>query len=299
MNASTRYAAMLLAIAIWTTPSPASVPADSTAARSIKGGESGAVLESMTVEGEDRVRIEFERPALRVDVDPESAAGLEWDGIASLLDRRYLGLTRPLIARSAFDRTERIARPWLDSFREGAVARFHPRLEGVERWTLAIADSRGRDVIAFSGDGKPPKVIEWDGIDANGNPVAPGLMYSYSTEATDEAGNTRNFVGDGFEVPPYVLGTGAATALMFSVSSLYEEGTLIEAASRINQLDDASLPVIVEVTADSFSRASSVAEEVSEALRPMLLGDPARLTTTTRVEQRESGQGSIAIRVGR
>jgi hypothetical protein len=279
--------------------STASVTADSTVTRSIGGGEAGAVLESITVEGEDRVRIEFERPRLRIEIDPESAPGLEWDSMRSVLDPIHLGLIRPLIARSAFYRTQRIARPWLEAFRKGPVARFHPRLEDVERWSLAIADSRGRDVIAFSGEGQPPKMIEWDGIDASGNPVTPGLTYSYSTEATDAAGNTRNFVGDGFEVPPYAVGTGAAVVLLFAVESMYEDGMLLEAASRINQLEDASAPVIVEVTAATFAQGNAVAEEVLDALRPLLLGDPARLAATTRVEERESDHASIAIRAGR
>jgi hypothetical protein len=300
MNATIRHTAMTTAaLVLWATPLFASVPADSAGTRTIKGGEEGAVLESITVEGEDRVRVEFERPPLRIDVDPETAPGLEWDSMGSVLDRHYLDLLDPLIARSAFDRTDRIARPWLDTFRQGSVARFSPRLDKVERWTLAIADSRGHDVRAFSGKGKPPKTIEWDGLDADGNPVAPGLTYSYSVEASDEAGNTRNFVGDGFEIRPYTVSTGASTILMFSVASLYEDGTLLEAASRINQLDDAGLPVIVEVTAPSFSRANAVASEVTDALRPMLLGDPSRLSATARVEQRESEHGSIAIRVGR
>jgi hypothetical protein len=205
----------------------------------------------------------------------------------------------PLLASSAFDRSARGARPWLDGFREGSVARFRPRLEGVEHWTLAIADSRGREVTAFSGEGKPPKEIVWNGLDANGDPVAPGLTYSYSVEATDEAGNKRNFVGDGFEVQPYALTTGGEMALMFSVETLYEDGTLLEAASRINQLDDAGLPVVVEITAPTFSRASAIADEVVDALRPMLLGDPARVTSITNVQQLESDHASIAIRVGR
>lgn len=277
----------------------ASVPADSTEVRSIKAGESGAVLESITIEGEDRVRVEFARPALRIDVDPQSALGLDWENLWSVLDSDHLGLIRPLIARSAFDRSQRIARPWLDNFREGSVARFHPQLEGVERWTLSIADSRGRVVSVFSGKGRPPKTIEWDGVDANGDPVPPGLTCSYSVEATDKAGNTRNFVGDGFEVPPYLVVSGGMVAFLFSTESLYQDGILLEAASRINQLDDTDAPVIVEVTAPTFALASSIAAEVSSALRPLLMGDPARVAVTTRVEQRESDQSSVAIRVGR
>jgi hypothetical protein len=289
----------IMGCALWALPAGASVEADSTAARTLKGGEAGTVLESITVEGEDRVRVEFERPVLGINVDPETAPGLDWESVWTALDSKHLGLVRPLVARSAFDRSPYLARPWLDTFRQGTVARFRPRLEGVERWTLSVADSRGREVVAFSGKGKPPKEIEWNGIDANGDPVAPGLVYSYSLEAADAAGNTRNFVGDGFEVPPYTVESNGTVALLFSVETLYEDGTLLEAASRVNQIDDVSVPVIVEVTAPTFARASTIADEVTEALRPLLLGDPARVTATTRIEQGASDQGSVAIRVGR
>lgn len=290
------------ALALWIAPAQhaaASVAADSSTTRTLKGDSDGNVLESITVEGEDRVSVEFERPKLHVDLDPETAPGLEWESVWSVLGSDHLGLVQPLVASTAYDRTTRIARPWLDTFREGPVARFHPQLEGVEQWTLAIADSRGRDVKSFSGKGKPPKEIEWDGIGGDGNAVAPGLTYSYSVQASDKAGNTRNFVGDGFDVPPYTVTRDGTVSLLFDVETLYEDGTLLEAASRINQLDDDSQPVIIEVTAPTFSQASSIADEVSAAMRPLLLGDPARIATTTNVEERASDHASVAIRVGR
>jgi hypothetical protein len=279
-------------------PALASKKSDDKDEPKLKGSEEGTVLESMTVEGEDRVSVRFERPELRIAVDPATAPGLDWESLAAVLDGGHLGLIEPLIARSAFDRSSRIARPWLDTFRQGPVAKFQPKLEGVESWKLAVADSRGREVIAFTGKGKPPKQIEWDGLDASGKPVAPGLVYSFSVEASDKAGNTRNFVGEGFEVPAYIVNAKGSAALMFSAETLREDGTLLEAASRINQINDTSLPVFVEVTAPSGSAAKKLAEQVAKELGPMLLGDPNRLTTTTHVDKGEEDRASIAIRIG-
>jgi hypothetical protein len=285
--------------AVLTAPVFASEKSKAKDAPKLKGSEEGTALESITVEGEDRVSVKFERPELRTNIDPSTAPGLDWENLGTVLDAGHLGLVHPLIARSAFDRSSRIARPWLDTFREGPVAKFRPQLKGVEHWKLAVADSRGREVIAFSGKGKPPKQIDWNGLDADGNPAAPGLVYSFSVEASDKAGNTRNFVGDGFEVPPYVVETNGSAALMFSAETLREDGTLLEAASRINQIKDTSLPVFVEVTAPSFSEAKKLADEVAKALGPMLVGDPARLATTTNVEKGAEDRASIAVRIGR
>jgi hypothetical protein len=290
---------IILVCAALAAPVAASEKSKAKDAPKLKGSEEGTALESITVEGEDRVSVKFERPELRTNIDPATAPGLDWENLGAVLDAGHLGLVHPLIARSAFGRSSRMARPWLDTFREGPVAKFRPQLEGVEHWKLAVADSRGREVIAFSGKGKPPKQIEWNGLDAGGNPVAPGLVYSFSVEASDKAGNTRNFVGDGFEVPPYVVETTESAALMFSAETLREDATLLEAASRINQINDTSLPVFVEVTAPSFSAAKKLADEVAKALGPMLVGDPARLATTTHVEKGAEDRASIAVRIGR
>ena len=44
----------------------------------LKGGESVTAFGSLTIEGEDRIHVEFARPALSLDMNPEDAPGLDW-----------------------------------------------------------------------------------------------------------------------------------------------------------------------------------------------------------------------------
>src|SRR5215471_1201304 len=53
---------------------PPATPVDTT--MTLKGGTSGKEFRSMTIEGEDRVHVDFGRPELRLDLDPEDVPGL-------------------------------------------------------------------------------------------------------------------------------------------------------------------------------------------------------------------------------
>ena len=97
------------------------------------------------------------------DVDPASAPGLDWESVWTALGAESFDFVDPLLERPAYERSPYAPRPWLDSFRDGPVARFRPELSGVEKWTLEVADSRGQTVARFQGDKKPPKEIAWDG----------------------------------------------------------------------------------------------------------------------------------------
>ena len=50
------------------------------------GGEEGTLFKSLKVEGEDRIRIEFERPELILNIDPRTPLGLEWESIHAVLN---------------------------------------------------------------------------------------------------------------------------------------------------------------------------------------------------------------------
>src|SRR5262245_3031298 len=56
-----------------TAPAPPTVsksaPEDTTI--TLRGGQEGTVFRSLTVEGEDRIHVEIERPELRLALDPE------------------------------------------------------------------------------------------------------------------------------------------------------------------------------------------------------------------------------------
>jgi hypothetical protein len=273
------------------------------------GGQEGTVFKDLVVEGEDRIRIEFERPELRIDVDPQSAPGLEWGTIQDVLDRNQPDLVSPLVGFSTYDHLPRYARPWLDEFASGDIVRFQPSIEGSDRWQLTIANSRSEAVASFDGKGDPPGEITWDGRSLDGRPAPPGLTYSYVLEAFDRAGNKRSFVGEGFELPSYRLESDEGLVLLFSgreLSTVPEtpaggssmaSPVLLEVASRINQSERTEEPVQVEVTARSFEKANALAEDVVQTLRPLILGELARIQSFTTVEPDAPRDGTIQIAV--
>src|SRR2546426_8979786 len=194
----------------------AASPASSDSSMTLRAGQAGTEFRSMTVEGEDRVHIDFGRPELILDLDPEDVRGLTCGTAVDVLDRTVPDLVSPLIALSAEVRSPYVARPWLQQFATGAVARFRPAVKGVVQWKLLVANSRGETVATFDGKGDPPKEITWDGRTKTGAPVTPGLTYSYVFEARDRAGNKRNFVGQGFTVSAYRVDTPAGPVLVMS-----------------------------------------------------------------------------------
>ncbi len=278
-------------------------PADTS--MKLQGGEEGTIFKSLRIEGEDRVRIEFERPPLDLALDPKSAPGLDWESFVVVLNRSGLNLFSPYIAQTALTRPPRFAWPWFDRFATGAVARFRPTVEGVERWRLTVANSRGETVATFEGKGKPPKELTWNGRSLKGQPVPPGLTYSYVLEAFDRAGNKRNFVGDGFNIPPYVVQSADGIEMLFAGTELRSGSDaattappiLLEAASWINQSGRTDQAVRVSVTARSFEDAKGTADEIVQDLQLLLLGDPSRVQAVTLVEPDAPDAGTVAIAV--
>ena len=292
-------------------PAPDGKKAPQGADMALRGGQEGTVFKSLTVEGEDRVRIDFERPALEIDLDLEKAPGLEWGSAADVLNRTATDLQTPLVTLSAKQVTPYLARPWLSEFATGPVARFRPDAEGVERWKLTVVNSKGATVTTFSGKGDPPKEITWDGRAANGTPVTPGLTYSYVFEAFDRAGNKRNVVGQGFTVTAYRIDSPDGPTLLMSASELRTAGApivptapgeapaappiLLEAASLLNQSDRLSRPIRVTVVARSKEQADGIAGSVKRTLAPLVIGDPARLEALALVEPDAPEAGTLTI----
>ena len=279
----------------------------------LKGGQEGTAFKSLTVEGEDKIQIEFERPPLNLDLDPTKAPGLDWGTARDVLDRTVPDLTTPLVTLSAQEHSPYLGRPWLDRFRTGPVATFHPDLKDVERWSLLIADSRGKTVASFAGKGAPPRDVVWDGRAKDGTSVIPGLTYSYVLEAFDRAGNKRNFVGEGFQVSTYRVDTPQGPVLAFSGHDLVSSETsgwatdtkasratappmlVLEAASWLNQSGSPRQPIRVTATARTFEQANALAGGVARALSPLLLGDPARVQPVTDVQPDAPAEGAVTI----
>jgi len=259
--------------------------------------EDGAVLmKDMTVEAENRIRIEFERPALDLDLNAREVPGLDRVNALEVLDRNRFDLVAPLVARSARERTPYLPRPWLTELSAGPVAVFRPSLDGVSRWALTIANSQGRTVARFEGSGNPPSEIGWDGRAEDGRPSLPGLVYSYALEAYDRAGNKRSFPGDGFELPAYRSESSDSLFLLIPGSELAEGPSLIlEAATRLNQIAGARTPIRVRAIDRTFEAARALGERSGGELKPHLLGDPARVQILFDVQPDAPAKGALVI----
>ena len=293
-------------------PTPSSAKSRSAGEDStmtMHGGQEGTVFKSLTVEGEDRIRLEFDRPELKVELDPSKAPGLDWGSARDVLDRTLPDLATPLVMQSAHEPSPYVAHPWLSHFASGAVARFRPDLKGVSSWKLAIVNARGETVATYSGQGEPPREIAWDGRSQGGAPVVPGLTYSYVLEAKDKAGNKRNFVGQGFKVSAYRLDTPDGPAMVLSarelpamtpgrtlaVSAATTPPILIEAASWLNQREKPNQPVRVTASAKTYESAQALADFVTRSMTPHLIGDPSRLQAVAEVQVDAPEGGTIKI----
>jgi len=284
----------------------------------LRGGQEGTAFRSLTVEGEDRIHVEFDRPTLALELDPEGAPGLDLGSAHDVLDRTVPDLTSPLMVLSARERSPFLARPWLRQLGSGAVATFRPEVEGVDRWKLLVADSRGETVAAYEGHGQPPRTIPWDGRLRSGALVVPGRTYSSVFEAYDRAGNKRHFVGEGFVVSAYRQDSPSGPVMVFSAAGVFTPGELAavavggqpeplstapspappilrEAASWLNQSARQSLPIRVTATARSFEEANGLADALAGALGPLVLGGAGRIQPVAQVEADAPEGGTVTI----
>ena len=286
-------------------PAPPAGPAESDSAMTLRGSQEGTVFRTLTIEGEDRVHVEFERPALQLALDPAQVPGLDRGTARDVLDRTLPDLVTPMLATSVSEGSPYVARPWLQQFGTGAVVRFRPETRDVETWKLIVVDSKGRTVRTFAGRGRPPQEIAWDGRTADGASAVPGLTYSYAFEASDRAGNRRHVVGKGFGVSALCLETPLGPELTFSGRLLAADGRgesrdatptiVLEAASRLDQSPAARGPVRVTATARSREQAADLAARVVRGLAALTPGDPARLLAEDRVEPDAPAEGVVRI----
>jgi hypothetical protein len=270
----------------------------------LEGRSEGSDLGSLTVQGEDRIRIEYERPRLDLDRDlrPRQAPGLDWENTWESVD-----LFSRLMESTAFSDCPYLGRPWLTQFSPEEVARFAPRVSTEGPWQLTVVDSRGVAVRSFSGQGEMPEAILWDGRDMDGGPVTPGLTYSFRMELRDRAGNVRSYTGEGFDLPPFLLRERDGFCLVFAgecletdregeASGSRGESLLREAASWLNQTAEPAGRIEIRTQARSEAQAAALSQRVSAALVPLLAGDPKRIACLPAEKEDAPDHGTVLIR---
>ena len=287
----------------------AAAPAPPAADLILRAGEEGTAFKSLTVEGEDRIHVDYARPELTLALAPESAPRLDLGTIEDVLDRTIPDLDAPLLTVSAGLRSPYSGRPWLAEFATGPLAVFRPAVQGAERWRLEIVDGRGAPVAAVEGAKRPPEAIPWDGRTLDGGTAVPGRTYSYVFTAHDRAGNKRTFVGNGFEVPAYRREVEGRPVLVFPGSALVVPGgrapassgvaltppVLLEAASWINQRTTVGQVSRVTATARSSEGASHLAARTIAILSGLVPGGEARFESGIQVEADAPVNGVVAI----
>ncbi|MBN2070908.1 MAG: hypothetical protein JW814_05575 [Candidatus Krumholzibacteriota bacterium] len=297
------------AVAIAPPASVAAVVPDSTVSPgiggsgiSLTGGVDGSVLRNLTIEGEDRINLDFDRPALDLDLAARRAPGLGWKESWESVD-----IASSMIFLSALERDRYTGRPWSHLFATGKVASFRPGIGKVEKWNLTIADSRGRVIKTYSGKGRPPEEICWDGSTEEGIEAVPGLTYSFVVETWDRAGNPRSYIGDSFRLPPFYLVNDKRNVLVISGSEIRNTAAnsartaggvpelLLEAASWLNQIERPGHRVIIETKARTIAEARDLADHLSAVLGDLVAGDPARISSDSRVLEDAPDEGIVSI----
>ena len=286
---------------------PCDVRAEGKAAtkekKTLKGGSDGTAFDSMVIEGEDRVQVEFARPDLDLQLDYRGAMTFDFGDAHEVVEREAPDMQRPFLDLSASERTPYLARPYLQQLSSGPVARFRPELENVQSWTLHIADSRSQTVRVFQGKGKPPAEIAWDGIADDGSLALPGLTYSYSLEAFDKAGNKRTFVGEGFQVPSYRLGDNGYERMLINGADLQMKQAhtmasapevVLDAASWVNQAN-LQQGIQVVAVARTYEQADALGNFVARHLQQLVVGPSSRWIVQTEVQPMAPEYGAVAL----
>lgn len=266
----------------------------------------GGSLGSLTVEDTSRARIRFERPALSLDLDPLTAPGLACESALAIVDRQRPDLALPLLQASAGERAVRTPCPWLTAFTVGTLVRLRQDVAGATQWQLEIVDAHGAVVCTRAGEGTPPREIAWDGLRGDGTPAPCGLAYSHVLTARDKAGNTRRFVGDSFELPPYRVDGTYGPCLLFSATQwrasfgAFGDGRgvsalLTDAATVLNLGTDPGRALVVTATATEAETAEEIGRDIIAALAPQVGGGDRRLELRTLVVAGSPDGGTVQV----
>ncbi len=105
-----------------------------------------------------------------------------------IYDERFgEGIIKPPLPSLA---SEELRKAWLQSIVRGEIGFFNPFFgREVKEWTLQILDSNNKVFRVYSGEGKPPKVIEWNGKNEKNDVIDVSLDYFYTFQVKDAAGN--------------------------------------------------------------------------------------------------------------
>ncbi|MEO0254605.1 MAG: hypothetical protein ABIN20_04200 [candidate division WOR-3 bacterium] len=144
--------------------------------------------EEVEIKGKFKGKIKERKPIWNLTFDLFDAAYEPFENKGYIFDNRFgKGIIKPPLPSLA---SEELRKPWLQSIVQGEVGIFYPFYgRDVKTWKLTILDAKGNIFRVYSGEDEPPSKIKWDGRNEKGEILDVSLLYFYTAEVQDEAGN--------------------------------------------------------------------------------------------------------------
>lgn len=246
-----------------------------------EAGASGSVLPEMVVEAENQVIQE----ALR-SVPLREPTAAEIDSVYSPMDESVLAVSpvagiRPHL-NNLVDLTSTLTpHYWLPEMSRNPVVTFFADQfpgEDITEWELKIVNFRGAPVRSFSGHGKPPRQLRWDGRDDHGRILEVGFPLSYVVTVSDRGSNSYSYNGSSFRITALDYADEDDRIVAITGGRIFERGRATITDAGRDVLDKASdamaehplSAVTMTVTASSTAlgeeRAKVIAEHLAEQL---------------------------------
>jgi flagellar motor protein MotB len=221
-------------------PEPAVARPESSAARSSPGGDQHAIGEEV-IKGETEVRIEDMKPYFPPQIDPFAPVNELLAPESYVLDDALYHSVDSMTIPQHFAHSSYLRIPVERNFIYGDMMVFLPSFEQrVATWNLDVSNSLGETVRRIARKGPPPAVITWDGKTDEGEPIAPGEVYSFTFNAYDAQGNQTRIPETPQRVNGIVQQVGEEWVVSIAADQVFAEGgaQLIEQATP--RLDEAA-----------------------------------------------------------
>lgn len=169
-----------------------------------------------------------------------------------IYDERFgQGIIKPPLPSLA---SEELRKAWLQSIVRGEIGFFNPFFgREVKEWSLKILDSNNKVFRTYAGEGRPPRMIKWDGRNEKGEVIDVSLDYFYTFWVKDAAGNEVKTVPKKIKLSGILYQEGVRWFISIDGNEVFEKGKdkiksyslLEEAKSIIKEKARAKVKVIV------------------------------------------------------
>ncbi|MFH0948632.1 MAG: hypothetical protein V1833_06530 [Elusimicrobiota bacterium] len=261
-----------------------------TLTSSLHSQEATGKLEEVVIKGEYKLKLDSERPKLKISIDINEVVMptiTTFNKFLNIKPEELIDLKSSLIGVVSSERT---MSAYLNSIVVEPVAKFNIE-QGkdlqIDTWEMVISDSKGEVFHSFSGEENIPRIITWSGRNKQEKIVSAGKWYSYFVRIKDVYGRDYTTVGEPFKFPAILhqekngLIVTISDEIMFGKNKestgITNKGKLLlrESADSIKKYH--TLPITVEVYSADESVATKRAENINKYLCDLLLFTKERM----------------------